>query len=453
MLRIDDVTGRGGKAISIIAENANYCLAIATCNAVSCVSPWALRLNAGTRGGRIDLFGIVSVASSCVMTLEPTRFLPASLMEGEKGRRGEGQKGRRAEGEKGRRGEVAYMRARLNGCEGCESCVQVIQRTLAGTRHCAVAGCLLEEFIKSARSQIARYHANKFPLFTRIVYDPMDVAVIGAGDLLDADGAVRLGEIRSFLDFDASDDLDADGDFQRQWERFVSARLRRTMVEMRGVDDPWKRKIRSCVETAVSRSDHIHRIPERHPALYYRPEDGDARLAAEPLAMEKILSGLFERKAPVESVSGLIMAVYDILAMRSRCRRALTAAELTRIIVSYHGAFYQPESDDHVDEAAEGLDDADRRMFEQVVASLRSGRLAYYWQQGIYSAAECDKLASMVHEYLEDLWNLGPRSLTEYLQEVFPLDEQRWWAPEERKRFTNLLQLARRAVSKAWSSR
>ena len=56
----------------------------------------------------------------------------------------------------GRGEEVALMRTRRNGCEGCESLEQVIQRTLAGTRHCAIAGCLLEEFLQSARSQIEK---------------------------------------------------------------------------------------------------------------------------------------------------------------------------------------------------------------------------------------------------------------------------------------------------------
>jgi hypothetical protein len=64
MLRIDDVTGPGGEAVSIIAEYANYYLAIATCKAVSCISARGIHFAVGP-WRVIDFLGFVSVASSC----------------------------------------------------------------------------------------------------------------------------------------------------------------------------------------------------------------------------------------------------------------------------------------------------------------------------------------------------------------------------------------------------
>ena len=64
MLRIDDVTGPGGEAVSIIAEYANYYLAIATCKAVSLIPFWGVHSGVGPQRG-IDFLGFVTVASSC----------------------------------------------------------------------------------------------------------------------------------------------------------------------------------------------------------------------------------------------------------------------------------------------------------------------------------------------------------------------------------------------------
>lgn len=340
------------------------------------------------------------------------------------------------------------MRTFRNGCDGCGSLEQVIQRTLAGETHCAVGDCLLEKFIQSARGQIERYHVGAFPFLLRIVSDPMDVAVIAAGDLLTKEGVVRGMEIEAFLGMEGSEYPIRKGILKQQWERYVSVRLQRTLSDLREEDNAWYRKIRSNVEHAIHEKDGYHRIPHRSPALYYRPKDGDPEAGLEPPSMDRILSDLFGRRLSSQPVPELIKEVYDLLAGQRDRRRALSVSELTYLIVSYHGAYLEQIGDPHVEQVATELDDTDRIIIERVVAALREGRLAYYREQGIYSDEECESLVSMLRVYLEDIRNKKAQTLDHYLRLAFPHDTRRLEDAKNRNRISNLLQSSRTIANK-----
>jgi hypothetical protein len=333
------------------------------------------------------------------------------------------------------------MRTYRNGCEGCGSFEQVLQRTLEGTRHCATAGCLLKEFIREGRCQIERYHADKFPFLARIVTDPLDVPVIAAGDLLDVEGALRLGEIRKFLAINGGQHRNPD--LQERWNRYVAVRLKATMVAMHEEDDPWARKIRGSVEQAVWKSKEIHRNPLLRQALYCRPADGDPMLGAEPMTMDQIVSGLFERKVRPVPISAFLSAVFDLLSGQDSCSRALSIAEMTRIVSMYHGTLYSGEPQDRQDDAPDTIDDDERRMIDNAAKLLIDGRLGFYFRQEIYTEAECKLIVSMTRGYLEDLLRRKSLPVKDRVRAVFPKDERRSRDPVELKRISNLLMFAR----------
>ena len=342
------------------------------------------------------------------------------------------------------------MRSWQNGCNGCDSQGQVIQRTLAETEDCIYAGCLLELFMQSARAQLQHFHVGKFPFLSRIVTNPLDVAVIATGDLLDKDGIPRIGEIRRFVQCDGDECQNSVGKMRERWDRYVAVRLRLTIGDLRGEDDPWTKKIRGAVEQAVWKSKDLRRVPCLEQALYFRPADGYPMLEGERVTAERIVTGLLERKVQREPIATILASVFDFLRCLPYSCRALSIAEMTRIVYIFHGAYYLGELEGHEEDTRTMLDDEEQRIVDSTVNFLIHGRLKYYLHRKIYTKGECEIIVSLVRKYLEDLmqWKILP--LREYLDSVPSMYETSSQDPRKLKRIANLFMHARIRVEAIW---
>lgn len=218
------------------------------------------------------------------------------------------------------------------------------------------------------------------------------------------------------------------------------------MAAMHGEDDPWARKIRGTVEQSVWKDKDICRIPHMRQALYYRPADGDPMLGEERMTAKQIVSGLFVRKVPWEPVSALLVAVFDFLSDHAARCRALSIAEMTRIVSIYHGALYRSEFDALQEDTQTSLADEEQRFVDSAVQFLIDGRLGYYLQKGIYTEEECETIESMARGYLEDLLCRKILPLRDYVHAAFPGDDARSVDLSELKRISNLLIIVRSYV-------
>jgi hypothetical protein len=312
-------------------------------------------------------------------------------------------------------------------CEDCRTTCQKLRRTFEGHGQCADADCLFEEFIRTARWKISVAHVREFAFFTQLVVDPLDVAVIAAGELLDKNGAIRCDEIRKFLEYDhAVAECHGDEKLRERWEKFVSLRLQLTIANMHGEADPWARKARASIVQVFWKNDAIARINRRGHVLYHRPADGDPLLDAGRMCVDDMVAELFRRALHPGSIPEFVMMVFDILSEQSDCCRALSVTELTHIVLGYYGMFRSAEPDETTVTTPELLDDPERRLIDVILARIRNGRLGVYLTNGIYSESDCRSIISALGHYLDDLHQKCPRRLNEYLQEAFPGDRNRW---------------------------
>ena len=328
-------------------------------------------------------------------------------------------------------------------CEDCRSTCQKLRRTFEGRGQCADVDCLCEEFIRTARWKISVAHSGEFPFFARLVVDPLDVAVIAAGDLLGRNGDIQFDEIRKFLDFDcAVAECLGDEELRERWEKFVSVRLQLTIANMHGEADPWARKARASIVQVFWKNDAIARINRRGRVLYHRPADGDPLLESGRICVDDMVAELFRRALHPGSIPEFVMMVFDILSDQSDYCRALSVTELTHIVLGYYGMFRSAEPDETTLTTPELIDDPARGLINVILARIRNGRLGFYQTKGTYSESDCRSIISALGHYLDDLHQKCPRRLNEYLQEAFPGDWNRWQDQSERKRMSNLLALA-----------
>jgi hypothetical protein len=305
--------------------------------------------------------------------------------------------------------------------------------------------CLCEEFIRTARWKISVAHFREFAFFTQLVVNPLDVAVIAAGELLDKNGAIRCDEIRKFLEYNhAVAECHGDEELRERWEKFVSVRLRLTIANMHGEADPGARKARASIEQVFWKNAAFVRINRGGHVLYHRPADGDPLLEGGRICVDDVVTELIGRALHLGSIPEFVIMVFDLLSEQSDCCRALSVTELTHIVLGYYGMIRSAEPDETAVTTPELIDDPARRLIDVILARIRNGRLGYYLKKGVYSENDCRSILSALGHYLNDLHQKCPRRLNEYLQEVFPGDRNRWQDQTERKRMSNLLDLAKK---------
>jgi hypothetical protein len=203
-------------------------------------------------------------------------------------------------------------------------------------------------------------------------------------------------------------------------------------------------KIRSSIEQTLWGTDMIDCIRRNGRVLYHRPSDGDPMPEAVPLDVDDIVSELFKLNRRHDTIRAPVLSVFDIVSAWTRRRLALSVPELTQVALRYYSTMLSLESDGVQPEVPESFDDRERGRIGGILARLKSGRMRYYQNKGIYDAHECRSILSVVDDYLEDLYRKRVKRLDEYMQRAFPADPSRWRIVIERQRISNILALARK---------